>query len=106
MAGPTIIWAGASGERYVYWISPIDSSFKDEAANYIFAKETTPGRWTPIYIGETENLRERLSNHEKMWCIRRHGGTHVHAHVTAGGQSVRRKEEADLVAKWDPPCNQ
>jgi hypothetical protein len=69
MAAPTIIWPGASGERYVYWISPIDSSFADEPANYIFAKETSPGRWTPIYIGETENLCERLSNHENLGMV-------------------------------------
>jgi len=104
MAEVPITWPGASGKEYKYWISPIDSSFKDEPGNYIFAKETSPGRWTPIYIGESESLEDRLANHDKLPCVKRHGGTHIHAH-TSGGESVRKAEESDLIAKWDPPCN-
>ncbi|MDA2933471.1 hypothetical protein MYX82_03920 [Acidobacteria bacterium AH-259-D05] len=105
MAEQTIMWPGASGEQYRYWISDMNSSFKDEPGNYIFAKETSPNRWTPIYIGQTESLKNRLTDHEKLPCIKRHGGTHIHAHTTPGGEQVREAEEADLLAKWDPPCN-
>ena len=105
MAEQTIMWPGASGKEYKYWIYRIGTTFKDTPGNYIFAKESSPGRWTPIYIGETESLRDRLSNHDKMPCVKRHGGTHIHAHTTSGGQDVRRAEESDLLAKWDPPCN-
>lgn len=105
MEESTIFWRGASGKEYKHWIYPIDTSFKDEPGNYIFAKETSPGRWVPIYIGESESLSDRLSNHDKLPCIQRHGGTHIHTHTTSGGQSVRRAEESDLLEKWDPPCN-
>jgi len=105
MAELTIMWPGASGKEYKYWIAPIDSSFKDEPGNYIFAKETSPGQWTPIYIGETVSLRDSLSNHDKLPCVKRHGGTRIHTHTAAGRQAVRRAEESDLLAKWDPPCN-
>ena len=105
MAEQAIIWRGASGKKYTYWISPIDSSFKDEPGNYIFAKETSPGLWNPIYIGETESLKDRLPNHEKLPCVNRYGGTHVHTHTTSGGEQVRKAEEADLLTKYDPPCN-
>ena len=80
MAEQTIMWPGASGKEYKYWIYAIGTSFKDSPGNYIFAKETSIGRWTPIYIGETDSLQDRLSNHEKLPCVERHGGTHVHAH--------------------------
>ncbi len=105
MAEQTIMWPGASRKEYEYWIDDMNSSFKDEPGNYIFAKETSPGRWTPIYIGETESLKDRLSNHEKLPCVKRYGGTHIHAHTTPGGEKARKAEEADLLAKWDPPCN-
>lgn len=105
MAANTIMWPGASGKTYKYWIYPIGASFKDSPGNYIFAKKTADGDWTPVYIGETGNLKDRLSNHEKMPCVERYGGTHVHVHVSSADKKTRTAEESDLVAKWDPPCN-
>ena len=105
MADRTMLWHGASGNEYKYWIYAIGSSFVAEPGNYIFAKEGPAGQWTPIYIGESGDLKDRLSGHDKLDCVNRHGGTHIHAHTSPGGQAVRRVEEADLIAKWDPPCN-
>jgi len=105
MADETIMWPGASGQEYKYWISPIGSSFKDEPGNYISTKESSPNRWKPLYIGEAQSLKERLSNHEKLPCVRRHGGTHIHGHTTPGSEQARTAEESDLLAKWDPVCN-
>jgi len=102
----TIRWPGLSGKVYEYEIHIIGTSFKNEPGNYIFAKETTTGKWTPCYIGQTEDLNQRLGDHEKEACARRQGATHIHVHITQGGQSVRRAEEADLIRKWKPPCNE
>ena len=105
MAEETTLWPGASGAQYRYWIHKIGTSFKDSPGNYVFAKKTSPGHWTPIYIGETESLKDRLSDHEKMPCIKRNGGTHIHAHLTCSDADASRAEESDLLEKWDPPCN-
>jgi len=105
MTEQTIMWPGASGKDYRYWISNMDTSFKEEPGNYIFAKEVSPNRWTPVYIGETKSLKDRLPNHEKLAFVKRYGGTHVHTHTTPGGEEARKAEEADLLEKWDPPCN-
>jgi hypothetical protein len=105
MADQTILWPGASGKQYQYWISPIGMTFVDEPGNYIFTKETSPNHWIPLYIGQTESLRNRLTDHEKLPCIQQYGGTNIHAHTTSGGEEVRKAEETDLLAKWDPPCN-
>jgi len=101
----TIVWAGISGKGYTYEIHPIGTTFKEEPGNYIFAKETQPRNWTPCYIGQTENLNKRLENHEKEGCAKRNGATHIHAHLTSGGEAVRKAEEEDLIRKWKPPCN-
>ncbi len=102
----TIMWSGKSGKKYEYWIYPMTMAFQDdEPGNYIFAKENSPGRFSPVYIGETQNLKERLSNHNELPCITRNGGTHIHVHTTPGTESTRKAEEADLLAKWDTPCN-
>ena len=105
MAEKTIMWSGASGKEYKYWIHPIGTSFKDTPGDYIFAKETAPDRWAPVYIGETDSLKKRLSNHEKMPCVKRYGGRHVHVHTSSADEKTRTAEESDLLKKWDPPCN-
>ena len=67
----TINWNGSSGKAYKYWIYKIGTQFKDEPGNYVFAKETSPKRWSPVYIGETDSLARRIPNHEKLPCITR-----------------------------------
>ena len=105
MADQTIIWVGASGKQYEYWISSMGMAFVDEPGNYIFVKETSPNNWIPIYIGQTESLKNRLTDYEKVPCVMRYGATNIHAHTTSGGEQARKEEETDLLAKWDPPCN-
>lgn len=100
----TVLWPGQSGKEYKYWIYPIGTTFTDKAGNYVFAKETSPGRWSPVYIGQTNSLSARLSNHEKESCAKRNGATHVHAH-TSSGENERMLEEKDLILKWRPACN-
>ena len=95
---------GNQMHKYKYWIYPMGTSFKEEPGNYIFAKQT-PGSWSPCYMGQTKNLNERLENHEKEACAKRHGATHIHVHLTAGGEAVRKAEEKDLIIRWKSPCN-
>ena len=101
----TIRWTGKSGKQYEYWIYRMDTTFEDEPGNYIFAKETSPHLWSPVYIGETESLKDRLTNHNELPCITKNGGTHIHAHTTPGGAHARKAEEADLLDRSDTPCN-
>ena len=105
MSGPEIYWEGKSGKKYGYWIYPIGTAFKDEPGNYIYATETSPKEWQPVYIGQTSSLNDRLADHEKEACAKRNGATHIHAHITSGGESKRLEEESDLIAKWNPACN-
>ena len=102
----TIKWPGKSGTEYTYWIYPIETTFSEVPGNYIFAKETSPRNWSPVYIGQTKNLSDRLSDHEKEKCAKRNGATHIHAHKTDGGEAVRKAEEKDLITRWKPPCNE
>jgi len=97
-------WTGTSGNRYQYEIYPINTNWNDVAGNYIFAKITTRNRWAAVYIGETESLRDRIPNHNKLPCVSRNGGTHVHAHVNSSS-TARLAEEGDLLAANNTSCN-
>jgi hypothetical protein len=102
---PTIEWEGQSGTKYTYWIYPLGTTFKAEPGNYIFAKESKPNSFSPIYIGETGDLSERFDSHHKQDCIDSNQASHIHVHKNDDGEVARRAEESDLIAKWNPPCN-
>ena len=105
MANPEVYWTGKSGTKYGYWILDLNASFKSEPGNYIFAKKEASGNWAAVYIGETDDFKKRMSNHEKRPCAIRNGATHNHAHTSSAGEKVRRAEEKDLIDNYDPPCN-
>ncbi|MFQ2070643.1 hypothetical protein ACK35S_16465, partial [Aeromonas veronii] len=98
----------AVGLKRVHHINSTDRmhhpEFKDISGNYIFAKETSPGKWWPVYIGQTNSLSTRLSHHEKEACAKSNGATHIHAH-TSGNEATRLAEEKDLIVNWTPVCN-
>ncbi len=102
----TIDWKGKSGKTYTYWFaSEMDNpDMKKEGGNYMFVKESSE-EFSPIYIGKTNNLDTRLTNHPELPCVHRNGGTHLMAHTTPAGPDARKTEEADLIAAWNPPCN-
>lgn len=106
MADADIVWEGKSGNKYSYWIHKIGTGFKDAPGNYIYAKEISPGRWKPVYIGQTSSLSDRLGNHEKEGCATRNGATHIHAHTSSSSEAARLGEEIDLIKRWSPVCNE
>lgn len=99
------IWKGESGKSYMYTIYRLDDEFTSFPANYIFAKRVRQHEWEAVYIGQTEDLGDRLANHERRECAIRNGATSIHAHETGGGESVRKREEQDLIDRYDPHCN-
>lgn len=105
MAEQTIKWPGQSGEEYLYHIYEIGRQMEPVPGNYIFARKTEAGKFVPIYIGETADISERFDNHHKMPCIRENGATHICTHKSSANDKERQAEEADLIAHWDPVCN-
>lgn len=102
---PTVSLAGSSGVAYTYWVFPIDWVGSNEPGNYVFAKLGEPSGWAVIYVGETDNFKNRLSAHRSNQKIMCFAPTHVLAHVN--GSTVNRYlEERDLIAALDPPANE
>jgi predicted GIY-YIG superfamily endonuclease len=101
----TCNWPGVSGKSYTYHVHPFGTTLKAEAGNYIYSKLNQQGQWVPLYIGETEDLDNRVTTHEKRECVRRNGVTHIHAHLTLDGLAVRLAEETDIRNNFGTPCN-
>ena len=102
----TVNWVGESGKTYTYNVydGVPGTGWSSNGGNYIFAKNTANG-WVAVYIGQTNNLSERLQpSHEKVACAERNGATHTHAHTQSNAQT-RLDEETDLVRRYKPVCN-
>ena len=99
---------GKSGEQYRFEVYPKDSIWNEVAAVYLVTKRTIKpdgiGSHVHIYIGETENLKNRFASHDKEGCFTKHGANCVCVLQVSSGQA-RLAIEADILAGSDWPCN-
>jgi hypothetical protein len=107
MADSTVDWPGKSGQKYRYWFadSMAPTNFQSVGGNYMYVKRLPNGNYLPLYIGETQNLSDRHSDHERLADAKRAGATHLMAHTTPAGEKARKDEEKDLIAYWNPVLN-
>jgi hypothetical protein len=100
-----IYWKDKSGIRHRFWIYPRGTKFNEPCPGiYIYARETAPHKWIPIYIGQTENVNVGLADHEQQECVDRNGATHIHVTIVTSDKS-RLASTKDLIEKWKPVCN-
>jgi hypothetical protein len=100
-----VYWAGRSGQRYNFWTYVRGTTFSEPCPGiYIHAKVTPSNTWAPVYIGQTEDINVRLTNHEQENCVNQNGATHIHIRIVKD-EDERLAAEKDLIQQWEPPCN-
>jgi len=104
----TIIFKGKSGKEYTFNIYNLDSSWDEIAVVYVVTRaEPKPNGGNThqvIYIGETDNLKERFSNHHKQSCFDKNKANRLCTfHVI--DNETRLAIESDLIGSHDTPCN-
>jgi hypothetical protein len=105
---PFINLTGASGKAYSYWkLERLrdGSSITNAGGNYVFLKLLSTGNYLPVYIGQADDLRNRLPAHDRFDEAVKAGASVVVAHTTPAGEAARLAEERDLIAKWNPELN-
>jgi hypothetical protein len=97
---------GKSGTSYRYWVLEESEigQLPAVAGNYIFAKMLPTGAYLPVYVGETEDLSERLPDHERRMEALFMAAPWVLAHPTQDARA-RIREEYDLIRFWNPVLN-
>lgn len=98
-------WVGKSGQKYRYSVHMYGTVFGPGPGNFVFARELRPGKYLPVYFGETGDLSEPLGDQAVVECIRQQRVTHIHVRHGSDREEVRRAERSDLVAEWSPRCN-
>lgn len=103
----TIDFVGKSGNVYRYWMlaSVAADAVQAVAGNYAFLKPNLTGGYTPLYFGESANLKDRLPTHEVWSEAVRLGATLIVAHSKPAGELARKNEERDLIEAWNPVLN-
>ena len=101
---PAIQLVGASGSSWQFESYPTSTSWNHVPCVYVVARLTPERRYAILYVGETEDIADRLSNHHKAQCFRRNGCTHILVHQERS-ERTRRLIEADLIRNYGPACN-
>ena len=104
---------GQSGRQYLFHEEPPFLGLFSLPGLYIFAKpqlrligSLLGPQWDLLYVGETGNLRERVTkNHEKWDRARALGMTTVLYRLSSEDATERKWEENDIRAKHLPPLN-
>ena len=72
---------------------------------YIFAKKTSRFSYKALYVGQTENLSERMDRNENLNLAKLLGMTHVHYRLASFDKLSRLREERELIRLCKPPLN-
>ncbi len=103
-----LILTGASLTKYDFDVDPGGKNLPAVAGVYYVSARTEKEEGgylhNYIYIGESENVAERFNGHHKEDCFTQHNANCVNVHPDDDNQS-RLDKEADLVAAYNPPCN-
>ncbi len=100
---------GASRNAYAFDVYSKDADWVDDFACVYYVSQRfqkDDGRWShyKIYIGETEDIKYRFSNHHKQDCFEEHDYNAISVHVESN-EKTRLAIEQDLIDALDPPCN-
>lgn len=108
---PRVAWRGASNRLVDMQACQIDWDWVPAQGLYIFATPISQESWRPLYVGQTDNLKRRMSEYRSdqngKWftALRQFGNVFVHAVLTFGNENDRKLIEQDLIARLNPPLN-
>ena len=67
----TATFTGQSGQKYQFFVYPMNESFKSVGAVYAVGRRYRDNKggysYDLLYVGETSDLATRLENHHKDW---------------------------------------
>ena len=98
----------ANGSKYDFEAFTTDHDFPQTGGIYAFTRRyQQDGKFYHdiLYVGKAHNLRERLSGHEKLPCVRGKNYNCVCIHAD-GVELSRVKKEHDLICANKPHCNE
>ena len=100
-------WQGQSGAWWITTVYTLGLNLPAIPSVYLMVRRGVDGKCSPIYIGQTDDLRRRIAEHEKdkllSACIL--GANELHAHFLAKTERQRFAVESDLRNGHATPLN-
>jgi len=101
----TVKFTGASAKEYSFDFYNLGGNWNEIAGVYLMARyDEEKNKVYPIYIGETDNLKNRLFNHHKQSCFDKNNAN-VLGWIGETIEKNRLAIEEDLKNGLKPPCN-
>lgn len=105
----TLDLRGKSGNTYTFNVYSKDTAWADNVACVYYVSKRTQkpdgnGDHSNIYVGQTEDLKDRLANHHRQECFDRHNCNAVSVYQE-GNKNRREQIELDLIRAMTLPCN-
>ena len=85
-------WLGASGERYLHTVFPIDADFTAIGANFIVVRRDPDGGRIPLYIGRMGDITKQEIE-DMGWMS---DANELHIHLMATNNAAADKIATDL----------
>jgi hypothetical protein len=102
------MFSGQSGEKYQFFVYPLNESFKSVGAVYAVSRRYRDKKggysYHIVYLGETSDLATRLQHHRDSDCFARHHANCVCTHLDSD-QDSRLAKKDDLLRNCTPDCN-
>jgi hypothetical protein len=98
-------WPLGNGNTLEFTIYDRNEGWNSVGGLYIFSFMAKNGRWTALYIGQTNDFSIRLPSHERLNEAVQRGATHIHA-LTVPQQKNRDAWESLLIQHIQPPMNE
>lgn len=100
-----ITFVGKSGTKYDFKYYDFSGEWNNVAGIYVVGKyDKTANQISPLYVGETDNLQERFSNHHKQDCFDKNKAN-VLCWLGEKVSKTRLTIETDLIESLKPSCN-
>lgn len=101
---------GASGRKHIFQAYTLGTeTFNDVGGVYIFTRKTRnlhgDIKYYPLYIGQTESLRDRLTASHEKWPCAVQNNVDCLCVLAEDNTFSRRAIELDLLSKYNTPCN-
>lgn len=100
----TLTFTGADGSKYRFSVYPKNIRVNSGPALYSFLKKTD-GKYYVLYIGKSEDLAQRLSDHHK-WDEAGRLGFEFLAICRGVRAGDLEAAEATLIRQYRPRCNE
>lgn len=84
----------------------VDDLRKASGVYVILGRSSNAVNWNVVDVGESKDVHDRVSNHDRADDWKRQGHVTLHAAPIYANEAQRMQIEQDLRQQYNPPCGE